>query len=346
MKEQNKVTFGYLDKIPYRALMKKRIEEVSDYPKYSSPSRTGEYFYFFKNEGLQNQSVLYRQKGLNGKVELVLDPNKLSPDGTTRLGVFSLSKDGRYAVWGLSKGGSDWQTFYVRDMQTGKDLADSILWVKVSGVAWQGHGFYYSRYPAPESGKALSGKNENHQVYFHKVGTSQDQDELVYEDKANPQRFHGVYTTEDERFAFLTISDRGKGLDGNSLFYRDSKKGSKKFEPVVAEIGKYSYGIVTNIGDKFLVRTNDNAPNNKVMLRDPASPEKENWKEIIPNKEEPLQSVSAAGGRLFVSYRKDVTTRFYEYDLNGKQLKEVQLPGPGSAGGYMEIGRASCRERV
>lgn len=331
---QNKVTFDYLNKISYRGQMKKRIEEVYNYSRYTAPNRNGEYFYFYKNNGLQNQSVLYRQKGLDGTPELVMDPNKLSSDGTTQLTNFNLSKDGKYAVWGISKGGSDWRTYYVRDMLTGKDLADSILWVKVSGVAWQGDGFYYSRYPTPEKGRELSSKNENHQVWYHKVGTSQEQDELVYEDKANPQRFHFLSTSEDERFAFLSISDRGKGFDGNALYYRDSKSGDKTFKPIVAAVGKSRYSVIENDDDKILLSTNDGAANNRVMLFDPAHPAREDWKVIVPEKPEPIQGVGTAAGRLYVSYLKDVTTRVYEYDVTGKLLKEIKLPGLGTANGF------------
>lgn len=331
---ENKVTFDYLSKIPYRDDMKKRVEQVYNYPKYGTPFRKKEYYYYYKNNGLQNQFVLYRQKGLDGKEELVMDPNKLSPDGTTRLIAFSLSKDGRYAVWGISKGGSDWQTYYVRDMQTGKDLPDSILWVKVSNIGWQGNGFYYSRYPAPETGKDLLAKNEDHQVWYHTVGTSQDKDELVYEDKNNPQRFHIAATSEDERFVFLSISDRGKGLDGNALFYRDKNSGKKAFLPIVGTVGKFQYNVVENIGDKILIHTNDGAQNAKVFLFDPANPAKENWKVVIPEKTEPMQNINSAGGHLYASYLKDVTTRVYEYDFSGKLVKEITLPGLGTAGGF------------
>ena len=334
VQEQNKITFDYLSKIPYRDQMKKRIQEVYNYPKYSAPFRSNEYYYFYKNDGLQNQSVLYRQKGLEGAPELILDPNKLSKEGTTRLTTFTPSKDGRYAAWGISKGGSDWQTYFVRDMTTGKDLSDTINWVKVSGVSWQGNGFYYSRYPAPEKGKELSSKNENHQVWYHTAGTSQDQDQLVYEDKNSPQRFHGVYTSEDERFAFLNISDRGKGFDGNALYYRDNQSGDKTFKPIIAEPGQFRYGIVETVGNKFLIQTNDGAPNNRIILYDPANPGRENWKEVIAEKPEPLRGAGTAGGRLFAIYLKDVTSRIYEHDLDGKLIREVKLPGLGTAGGF------------
>jgi prolyl oligopeptidase len=328
VKAENKVTFDYLEKIPYRTMLKERIEKVFNYPKYSAPSRKNEWFYFSKNDGLQNQSVLYRQKGLDGTPEIVLDPNKLSTDGTTRLGAFSVSKDGKYAVYYLSKGGSDWQEAYIMDLATKQNLPDHIEWIKVSGAAWQGNGFYYSRYPKPE-GSALAAKNENHQVFYHKVGTSQEQDEMVYENKENPQRFNGVRVSDDEKFAYLNISDRGKGKEGNALFFR--KLGQKEFTPIVAEVGDFSYGIVDNIGDKFLVETNANAKNSKVELYDPAN---KSWKNVIPEKPEPLQGAGTAGGKIFTTYLKDVTTRVYVYDLTGKLENEVKLPGLGTAGGF------------
>ncbi|OSZ79984.1 S9 family peptidase [Chitinophagaceae bacterium IBVUCB2] len=332
--EQNKVTFGYLDKISYRADWLKRLEEINNYPKYSSPSRKHEYFYYSKNDGLQNQSILYRQKGLDGKPEIVLDPNKFSADGTTGLGAFSLSKDGKYAVVGKTKGGSDWRTYYVMDMKTLKYLPDSLEWVKVSGAAWQGDGFFYSRYPTPEKGKELSTKNENHQVYYHKVGTSQDKDVLVYEDPANAQRFHNVFTDENERFILLNISDRGKAKDGNALWYYDSKSADKKFKPIIKEAGDYDYSFIDEVNGKFIMSTNDGALNQKVILLDPANPQKENWKTIIDEKPENISSITTAGGKIFITYLKDVTSRVYVYDFNGKLEREVELPALGTAGGF------------
>ena len=331
---QNKVTFDYLSKIPFREQMQKRLEEVINYPRYGTPFRKQEYFYFYKNDGLQNQSVLYRQKGLNGKPELVLDPNKLSKDGTTALSNFVLSKNGRYAAWGISKGGSDWQTYFVRDMQTNKDYSDTLNWVKVSGISWQGDGFYYSRYPAPGKGLELSSKNENHQVWYHRVGTPQSEDKLVYEDPANPQRFHIAYTSEDERYTFLNISDRGKGFDGIALHYKDNKDTSASFKPVIAEVGKYDYSVIDVVDGKFLVQTNEDAPNGKIILIDPAHPEKSAWKTIVEEQPEPIQAASTAGGKMFVNYLKDVTSRIYVYEPTGKKLNEVVLPAIGSAGGF------------
>ena len=332
--EQNKVSFGYLEKLPLRETFKKRIEALSNYAKLSAPKRRGEWYYFYKNSGLQNQSVLYRQKGLTGVPEEVIDPNKLSTDATTRLTVFDLNKDGRYACIGLSKGGSDWQQYYVRDMETGKDLADELNWVKVSGVAWKGDGFYYSRYPAPEEGKELSTKNENHQVWFHVVGTSQAQDRLVYDDKRNPQRFHTVSTSDDEKFAYLTISDRGKGLDGNALWFIRTDVAGDVFRPIVAEPAQFHYSVVDNEGDQLILQTNDGAPNGKIVGLNLAKPDKSAWKTLIPERVEPLQSASTVGNRLFVTYSKDVTSRTLIYSYAGVAIGTVRLPGLGNVTGF------------
>lgn len=334
VKSQNEVTFGYLEKIPYRAQVKARLEALYNYPKYSAPFRNGEYFFFSKNDGLQNQFVLYVQKGLEGTPEVLLDPNTFSADGTTRLGAFALSKDGKYAAYGVSRSGSDWQEYCVMEMAARKTQPDTLKWIKVSGISWQGDGFYYSRYNAPAKGQELSSKNEDHKVYFHKAGTPQSADVLVYEDPGHPQRFHFVGTTEDERFAILSISERGKGKKGNALFYRDAAKGETAFTAIIDSIGNDSYGVIENLGDKFLVRTDHNAPNGKVVLLDPKNPEEKNWKEILPEKPEPLQGVGAAGNKLFATYLKDVTTRAYVYSLEGKLENEVALPGLGSAGGF------------
>lgn len=332
--EQNKVTFGYLNSIPYRTQWQKRLEELNDYPKYSSPSRKNEYFYYSKNEGLQNQSVLYRQKGLDGTPEIVLDPNKFSAGGTTSLATFSLSKNGRYAVVGKSTGGSDWRTFHLMDMQTLKYLDDSLTWVKVSGASWQGDGFYYSRYPKPQAGTELSTKNENHQVYYHKAGTPQEQDVLIYEDKANPQRFHLAFASEDERYVFLNISDRGKGKDGNALWYFDTKSGDKTFKPLIGEVGNYIYSFISEASGKFLVLTNDGAKNRRIVSIDPLHPEPANWKTVIAEKRENIAGITAAGNKLFITYLKDVTSRIYVHDMNGKLEREVKLPALGTVGGF------------
>ena len=334
VESQNKVTFAYLEGIPFRQKIKDRLMQLYNYPKYSAPARRGDYFFYTKNDGLQNQSVWYRQKGLDGTPEVLLDPNKLSADGTTRLGAVSLSRDGKYLGYGVSQGGSDWNDIYVIDVATKAVQPDHIEWMKASGISWQGDGFYYSRYPAPEKGHELTTKNENHQVFYHKVGTQQSEDTLVYEDKANPQRFHGVGTSDDERFAFLSISDRGKGKKGNSVFYRDLSKADSKFMPIVAEIGDDSFGVIDNVGDKFLVFTDHKAPNGRVFLFDPKNPDEKNWQAVIPEKPEPLDNVNTVGGKLIVTYLKDVATRAYVYSLDGRLEREIKLPGLGTVGGF------------
>ncbi len=331
---QNKVTFAYLEKIPFRKQLGERLEELYNYPKYSAPSRKGKYYFFSKNDGLQNQAVIYIQERLDGKAEVFFDPNKLSADGTVRLGVNAFSKEAKYWAFGLSSGGSDWQEIYVMDVASKKQLPDKLRWVKVSIIAWQGDGFYYSRYPAPtDTNRKLSAKNENHQVFYHKIGEPQEKDELVHEDPDNPLRFHLVSTTKDERFSILYISDRGKGKDGNALYVRDHKKGDKKFRPIVTSFDD-DFSVVDNIDGNLLIVTNKNAPNRKVVLVNPDAPDEKNWKTILPEKPEPLASVTSAGGKLFAVYMKDVAHRVYVYDLNGKFEREVELPTLGTVDGF------------
>jgi prolyl oligopeptidase len=333
VKAQNKVTFAYLESIPYRQRVLARLEELDTYEKYSAPFKRGDYFFFRKNDGTQNQSVLYIQKGLDAEPDVLIDPNLWSEDGTTALTAFSPSRDSRYAAYGVSHKGSDWQEYRVLELATKNLLADKLEWIKVSGIAWHGDGFYYSRYPTP-SGSELSSINENHQVFFHRIGTPQSADVLVYEDPANPQRFHSLSTTQDERFAILSISERGKGLDGNAIFVRDLSKKETGFRPVIPTIGDDSFGVIDNVGGNLLVRTNRDAPNGRVVLIDPSRPGESDWKTVLAEREEPLQSVSTAGGKLFATYLVDVTTRAYVYSLTGTLENEVQLPGAGSAGGF------------
>ena len=329
---QNKVTFPYLEKIPYRKELQARVKQLNDYEKYTAPSRKGPYVFFRKNSGLQNQSVLYIQKGMNGKPEVLIDPNAWGE--TVALSTFVPSKDAKYAVYGISRSGSDWQELKVMELATKKTLPDTVEWVKVSGAAWHGDGFFYSRYPSPEKGKEKASINENHQVYFHKVGTPQSADVLVFEDKDNPQRFHNVDTTEDERFAILDVSDRGKGKDGNALFVRDLAKGETTFKPLFADISDSTYSVLDNVGDHLLVQTNHRAPNWRVIKVDPARPAEANWTDVLPEKPEPIQGAGTAGGKLFATYLKDVTTRAYVYSLDGTLEHEVTLPGPGVASGF------------
>ena len=331
---QNKVTFGYLEKIPFRVQLTDRLKQLYNYAKYSAPSRKGDYFFFRKNDGLQNQSVLYIQKGIEGKPEVLLDPNTWSPDGTVLLNAFVPSKDAKLAVYGISRSGSDWQEYNVLDLTTRKPLAEKLEWVKVSSVAWRGNGFYYSRYPQPEKGKELSSANENHQVYYHRIGTPQSQDELVYEDPKNPQRFHTVSTTEDERFAILDISDRGTGKQGNAVMVMDLSKPGSKFVPLIPDITDDTYNVLENVRGELLVFTDNDALNGRVVRINPASPERANWRTIIAPKSEPIDGVAASGGKLFVTYMKDVASRAYVHNLEGTLENEIALPGLGSVSGF------------
>jgi prolyl oligopeptidase len=331
---QNAVTFPYLERIPYRHKLLDRVMQLNDYERYSAPSRKGEYFFFAKNEGLQNQSVLFIQKGLDGAPEVLIDPNAWSADGTVQLSAFAPAKDAKHAVYGISRSGSDWQQYKVMELATKRTLPDTVDWAKVSNVAWHGDGFYYSRYPEPPEGHEKASINENHQVFFHKLGTEQTQDALVYEDSAHLQRFHVLDTTEDERFAILEVSERGAGKDGNALFVRDLTKPGSAFGPLVPEITNDTFNVIDNVGDKILVSTNHGAPNWRVVLIDPAKPSEANWQTVLAERSEPIESATTAGGKLFATYLKDVTTRAYVYSLDGKLENEIELPGPGSAGGF------------
>jgi prolyl oligopeptidase len=331
---QNAVTFPYLERIPYREALRARVLELNDYERYGAPARKGPYFFFNKNEGLQNQSVLYVQEGLDGAAQVLLDPNAWSAEGTVQLSAFEPSKDAKHAVYGISQSGSDWQQYKVLELATKRTLDDTVDWAKVSQVAWHGDGFYYSRYPEPPEGHEKASINENHQVFFHKLGTPQAADVLVYEDPANPQRFHIASTTEDERFLILEVSDRGKGLDGNALYVRDLTNPAAKFAPLVPEITNDTFYVVDNVGDQILVATNRGAPNWRVVLIDPDDIAEASWKTVLAERPEPLDSVTTAGGKLFATYLKDVATHAYVYSLDGKLENEIALPGPGTAAGF------------
>jgi prolyl oligopeptidase len=331
---ENNVTSGYLDKIPYRGEVKKRLEALYNYAKYTPPVRRGELLFFTKNDGLQNQNVVYAQKGLEGAPEVLIDPNEFSADGTTRLGSFDVSRDGRYAAYGKQVGGSDWQELHVLDVATKKDLSDDLKWLKFGGAGWAGNGFFYSRFDQPEKGHELSTKNEFQKVYFHKLGEPQSADELVYEDKANPLRFHFVGTTDDERFAILVVSDRGKGKRGNALYFRDLSKGEKTFTPIVSEITDDTYDVIDNDGDQLLISTDHGAPNHKVVAFDTGNP-KAPWKDVVPEKPESLESVRSLGGKLFTTYLKDVASHVYVYSFTGQLENEIALPGAGTTSGFL-----------
>ena len=331
VKAENELTFSYLEKIPYRAEVMKRLEQVYNYPKYVQPFRRNKLYFFSKNDGLQNQNVFYVQTGLEGKPELLLDPNKFSADGTSRLHALTVSKDGQYCAYAVSMGGADWEEAHVMEVGTRKVVADDLKGLKFSTLAWAGKGFFYSRFNAPTEGHELSSKDEYQKIYYHRLGTPQSEDELIYEDKAKPEQFYGVGTTEDERFAILAM--RGKGSKGNALFFRDLSKNEKTFTPIVPEISDDSFQVVDNLGDKFLVVTNRKAPNYRLTLYDPASKDSA-WKDVIPEKPETLQDVATAGGKIFATYMKDVTSRVYIYSLAGQMENEIALPGVGTASDF------------
>ena len=333
VKAENQVTFDYLAAIPYRAQLKERLRELYNYPRYGIPSRTGDSYLWSKNDGLQNQSVLYVQQGLDGTPRVLIDPNQLSADGTVRLTAGKPSRNGVYFAYYLSSGGSDWQQARVLEMQTGKVLPDDLNWLKVTDLAWFGDGFFYSRYDAPRDGHDLSARNEGHKVYYHRLGEAQADDRLIYEDEAHPQRFHTIDTTEDERFAILNISERGEGKDGNALFFMDLAQPAAGFVPIVAEVGHHRYHVIDNIGDRFLIYTNQAAPNGRVALYDSQLPAG-GWKTIVPEATESLSSAATQGGKLFLTYARDVTSRPYVYSLQGEPENAIALPGPGTTSGF------------
>jgi len=330
VEEQNKVTFAYLENIPFREKINQRVTEVYNYPRYSSPFRAGEYYFFYKNDGLQNQSVLYIQKGLDGEPEVFIDPNELSPDGTVRIGLSGFSKDNRYVAFSRSEAGSDWRELRVMEVESKKELSDRLRWLKFSGASWHGNGFYYSGYDKPEKGQELTARNKFQKIFYHKLGDPQEKDKLVYEDKEHPFRYKGVDVTEGEEYMFLNISE---GTHGNELYYKDLSIRNMKFQSLITGFEFDSY-VIDNIGDKFLIFTNMDAPNSKVILMDPKKPDKENWKTIIPEKSDVLRSANTAGGKLFCSYLEDANIRVYQHDLQGKLVKEIELPALGNAYGF------------
>lgn len=329
--KQNEVTNAYLDRIPFRNTMKKELEELWNYPKYGAPFRRGDYYYFYKNDGLQNQAVLYRQKTLTSVPEVFLDPNAMSKDGTAAITTPVFSKNNKYAAYMQSQAGSDWQVAYVMNVSDKKLLSDKIEFIKFSGLSWVGdEGFYYSRYPAPEEGGKLTTQNTNHTVYYHKVGTPQSEDILIYEDKEHPYRTIGSSLTEDKRFLLIRKSE---GTSGAELWAKDLSKPNNNFVLIVKGFNTES-NFIDNVGDKLLVRTNDEAPNYRIVLIDPAKPGMENWKTVVPETKQLLQSVGTAGGNLFLTYLADASSRVTQVDYNGKTIRTIKLPGIGSASGF------------
>ena len=329
VKKQNEVTFGYLEKIPFREAVKTKLTTLWNYEKFGSPFKEGGKYYFYRNSGLQNQSVLYVQNDLNATPSVFLDPNDLSKEGTVALGALSFNKSGNLAAYQLAKAGSDWQTIYVKDAATGKTLDDKVEWVKFSGISWAGDGFFYSRYPEPKKGEELKGASEFQAVYFHKVGTPQSEDKLIYEDKGNAKRGFGSSISDDERFLEVTPWE---GTSGNMLIVKDLKNNGN-FVTIVDNF-KNDWNVIDNDGDWLLVQTNYKAPNSRVVAINPTMPEEKNWKEIIPeNKSDVLQGCGVIGGKLAVNYLHDVSSSIKFYDFSGKFQSELKLPGIGTVGG-------------
>ena len=323
---ENKVTNAYLAGIPFRDKVKQRLTELLNYEKIGAPSKKNGKYYFFKNDGLQNQSILYVKETLDGEAKVLLDPNKLSEDGTVALAGTSFSNNGKYMAYNISRSGSDWREVYVLDLATGQLTDDHIQWAKFSGAAWQGDGFYYSRYDAPEKGKEFSNVNENHKIYYHKLGDTQDKDQLVYQNPKHPKRFYSCSVSQDERVMFIYESGAEKG---NNLFMKDLTKPNA---PIVALTNdmEYRYSPIEVIGDKIYMRTNYGAPKYRIMTTDLKTPELKNWEEFIPEQDAVLSSGTVIGGKLVLTYEKDASQHAYVYSLDGKQEHEVALPTLGS----------------
>ncbi len=329
VKAENKVTFGYLEKIPFREALKKRLEKLWNYEKVGSPFKEGDYTYFYKNNGLQDQYVVYRRKD-DASPEVFLDPNTFSDDGTTSLAGLSFTKDGSLAAYLISEGGSDWRKAIVIDTESMEIVADTLTDIKFSGLAWKGNeGFYYSSYDKPE-GSELSAKTDQHKVYFHQLGTSQKEDRLVYGSRPEEKhRYIGASVSEDQRF--LTLS-AATSTSGNKLFIKDLQDPNGLLIPIVSDTDSDNY-LIDNVGSKLYIVTNRNAPNKKVITVDAAQPTPENWTDFIPETENVL-SPGTGGGYFFTEYMVDAVSKVMQYDYDGNLIREIKLPGVGSASGF------------
>ncbi len=330
VKEENALTNSYLTKIPFREQFKEKLTKIWNYAKFGTPFHEGEFYFFYKNDGLQSQSVLYIQKGLEGVPTVLIDPNKFSTDGTIALADIAVSHDAKYLAYTTSTGGSDWNDLYVVEIPTGKKLTDKLSWLKFSGIAWYKDGFYYSRYDEPKKGTELSNKNEFHKVYYHKIGDLQSKDELVYENKEFPLHNYTAQTTDDDKYILLYESE---ATDGNALYYKNLEKGDKSFK-LLAKGFEYEHTILDDYNGMFLMLTNNNAPKKKLVLINPENPTMDEWKTILPEKEEVLQGVSLVGGKIIAEYMKDATSKSYVYSMEGQLEKEVEFPDLGSASGF------------
>jgi len=332
---QNKVTFGYLAQIPGRDKIRARITQLWDYEKYSAPFKRGKHYFYSHNTGLQNQAVLFVTGDPKAKGRVLLDPNTLSHDGTVALSGISLTEDGRLLAYSISVAGSDWQTWKVREVATGKDLPDEIRWSKASGASWlkDGSGFFYSRYEAPGEGSALTGVNNNHMLCFHRLGTSQSADELVYRRADQAEWYLGGTVTNDGRWLVISC---GKGTNPeSSLFLKDLLKPGSAVEPFLDKMDA-TYGVVDNEGDLFFVTTNQAAPRNRLVAIRKGQTSPAHWTELIPQSKgkDVLESVSLVGGRFIATWMRDAHSAIEFFDLRGKKTGDLALPALGTAGGF------------
>lgn len=327
---QNDVTFGYLNQIPYRAEIKKRIEAMYNYERLGAPFREGDYLYFYKNDGLQNHSVLYRKKGEDGSEELFLDPNTFSKDATTVMRSISFTRDGSLATFLLSEGGSDWNkavTIRTADKQI---VEDTLQHIKFSGISWRGNeGFYYSSYDKP-TGSHLSSKTQHHKLFFHRLGTKQSEDELVFGGEQTPRRYIFGGVTEDERY--LVVSAQ-VSTTGNELYIQDLTQKGSRLVPIVNNFDN-THRLIDNDGSRLIIETNLDAPNGKIVQVDASNPSMENWRDMIPETETSIENVSTAGKKIFINYLKDAATLVKQFDYTGKAERDIQLPGLGTANGF------------
>lgn len=326
---QNLVTNGYLSQIPFRSKIKERLTELWNYEKFSAPFKEGKYTYYYKNNGLQNQSILYRQE--EGKEpEVFLDPNKLSPDGTTSLAGIDFTKDGSMCAFQISEGGSDWRKVIVLDAKTKAQIGDTLFDVKFSGLSWYGNdGFYYSSYDKPKDGSQLSGKTQEHKLYFHKLGTDQKSDKLIFGGSATPRRYIGGGVTEDQQFLVISAAN---ATYGNELYIKDLTKKNAEIVPIVTGFETEQDVIYSDKG-KLYITTNMNAKMRKLVVVDAANPASANWKDLIPQTEFPL-TVSTCGKKFYAQYLKNAVSEVYQYNLDGTKERMIELPGLGTAGGF------------
>lgn len=339
VKEENALTRSYLDKMPQRSQYLKRLKEVSNYEKVYTPFEKHGKWYVYRNNGLQNQAVLYQMDKLGGEQRVFLDPNKLSTDGTVALKSISFSNDGKYLAYVISRNGSDWEEIYVKDVATGKLLDDHIVWAKFTDAAWQGDGFYYSAYDAPVQGHETSAKNSVQKVYYHKLGTPQSQDVLFYQNPAYPLRFYGVGVNKEETMMFLYESGMDQGLN---LYVRDLRQPNSQFIQMTGDASK-NYSPIETIGDSIYLFTNAGAENNRIMVADIHHPGYQDWKELVPQSDDVLDGVTFIGGdKLVLAYTKDNISEAFLYNINGQRLSEIKLPGVGSASFSGKRERPEC----